>query len=64
MNRRNKRWLCAEPVVMNTKFTLSVMVPAVVRNEDHIIPLYVFLQSLYVNTIAHIEQDIVDTSWI
>ena len=46
INRRNDRWLCADPSdvphVMHTKFSATVMVLGVVNNEGHIMPPLLF----------------------
>ena len=46
VNRRNDRWLCADPsevpTVMHTKFPATVMVFGVVSNEEHIMPPHFF----------------------
>jgi len=53
VNRRNDRWLCADPSevphVMHTKFPATVMVLGVMSNEGHVIPPHFFSQGLRMN---------------
>lgn len=59
MNRRNDRWLCADPSdvphVMHTKFPASVMVLGVVSSEGHIMPPHFFQQGLRLNAAGYNE---------
>ena len=59
VNRRNDRWLCADPSkvprVMHTKFPVTVMALGVVSNEGHVMPPHFFLQGLRVNSAAYID---------
>lgn len=59
VNRRNDRWLCADPSgvprVMHTKFPATVMVLGVVSSEGHVMPPHFFPQGLRVNAAAYIE---------
>ena len=58
INRRNDRWLCADPSevphVIHTKFPITVMVLGVVSNEGHVMPSHFFPQGLRVNAAAYI----------
>ena len=59
VNRRNDRWLCADPSevprVMHTKFPATVMVLGVVSNEGHVMPPHFFTQGMKINAAAYIE---------
>ncbi len=54
VNRRNNRWLCADPsqvpIVMSTKFPSTVMVLGVVSNEGDVMPPHFFEKGLKINT--------------
>ena len=58
-NRRNDRWLCADPSevprVMHTKFPATVMVLGVVSSEGHVMPPYFFPQGLRVNAAGYLD---------
>ena len=59
VNRRNDRWLCADPSdvprVMHTKFPATVMVLRVVSNEGHLMSPQLLPKRLRVNSAAYIE---------
>ena len=59
VNSQNNSWLavCSKdvPKVMQTKFPAIVMVFGVVLSEGHIMPPYIFLKGLMVNTVEYLK---------
>ena len=59
MNRRNDRWLCADPsdfpTVMHTTFPASVLVLGVISDEGHVMPPHFFQEGLNVTSTAYID---------
>ncbi len=58
VNRRNHRWLCADPsevpIVSRTKFPAHVMVLGVISSEGDVMPPHFFDQGLKVNTDVYV----------
>eukprot|EP00106_Octopus_bimaculoides_P001075 XP_014768517.1 PREDICTED: uncharacterized protein LOC106867953 [Octopus bimaculoides] len=58
-NRRNDRWLCADPSevprVMHTKFPATVIVLGTVSSKGHVVPPHFFPQGLRINAAGYIE---------
>ena len=59
VNSQNNRWLAVcfkdVPKVIQTKFPATVMVFGVVSSEGHVMPPYIFLKSLMVNTLEYLK---------